>query len=92
MIAQRFPPRDRPEITPLRYLALVKCMEDVGMRAAAHGSIVCPLFGAGLAGGDWAFIKLLIAELWLARDINVTVFQLPPLITPSPTQTPGWDY
>ena len=34
--------------------------------------IRCPMFGSGLAGGNWAFIEELIDEIWIG-DYNVPV-------------------
>lgn len=71
MIAQSGLGRGR---VPLRYGALVHCMEHVSNLAftnAAH--IVAPMFGSGLAGGDWSVIESLINEIWVEHDITVTI-------------------
>lgn len=55
---------------PLRYDALVDCMEQVADALAPltnQGQIYCPLFGAGLAGGNWGFIHELIVDCWQKR-------------------------
>jgi hypothetical protein len=78
MVAQRSTVRpDNPK--PIKYLQLAQCMDVVGNHAKEHGAeIHCPLFGAGLAGGNWDFIEELICELWCCgRDLRVFVHQLP---------------
>jgi len=61
---------------PLNYLWLAKCMDKVATEAVNLGaSIHCPKFGSDLAGGDWDFIMLMIQDIWLARGINVTVYE-----------------
>ncbi len=70
---------------PLYYQHLAACMtqvagmcqhlsEQLGLPARIHA----PAFGAGLAGGDWAIIKELIADCWL-RDLHipVSIYYLP---------------
>ena len=71
-------------VRPLGYHHLVKCMEEVGKyivrlrdRHKVEVNIRCPLFGAGLAGGQWAFIEKLIEDCWLNRDIPVYAYYLP---------------
>lgn len=63
---------------PLRYNALAACMDHVAeWKKHTEGEIRCPLFGAGLAGGNWQFIEELIKDCWLRRGIKVTVYYLP---------------
>lgn len=68
---------------PLDYAALAKCMDDVGIFAMSHyhgkPSIHCPMFGSGLAGGNWDFIRELIDDCWVAIGLDVTVYHLDPL-------------
>lgn len=64
---------------PIRYAALVKCMETVRKTAIIiqkHGplEIHAPMFGAGLAGGKWEVIEELINEIW--RDIDTIIYSL----------------
>lgn len=60
--------------TPLRYGALVHCMEHVSNLAFTRAMcIVAPMFGSGLAGGDWSVIEHLINEIWVDNDIPVTI-------------------
>lgn len=64
------------EQRPLNYSSLVHCMEHTASFARVRGyKVYAPLFGAGLAGGDWAFIKELIDDVW--GDIDTTIFYLP---------------
>ncbi|MHA2023813.1 MAG: Appr-1-p processing protein [Candidatus Thorarchaeota archaeon] len=68
--------RSKDNPTPIKYVALVKCMEDVfwWARDAGVAKICCPRFGSGLAGGKWEFIELLIKEIWVGRGLDVTVY------------------
>lgn len=62
---------------PIRYSALVKCMEKVAICCKAlNAEIYCPRFGAGLAGGDWNEIEEYIKDYWIAEGIPVTVYDL----------------
>jgi hypothetical protein len=74
---------------PLRYNALAYCMDAVAADCLEHhpkAEIRCPLFGAGLAGGQWPFIEALIEDCWLRQGFDVTVYymrdRLPPGWTP----------
>ncbi len=61
---------------PLHYNKLVHCMEYTGRIATQRGyKIYAPLFGAGLAGGNWEFIEDLVKDVW--GDIDTTIFYLP---------------
>lgn len=74
-------------VRPLRYNALAACMESVGRELKNHypePSIHAPLFGAGLAGGNWDFIEKLIEDCWLSRDVPVTIYYLRDKLPP------GW--
>ena len=62
---------------PLFYNSLVRCMDELA-DVAAHTFkepyvFMCPLFGSGLAGGDWAIIEKLIEDCWCRRDKEVIV-------------------
>ena len=60
---------------PIRYCALASCMEKVFHIAEKYGaSIHCPMFGSGLAGGDWTIITQMILECWVDRGTDVTVY------------------
>lgn len=65
-------------VRPLNYYSLAACMEKVGDLAKnCKASIHAPMFGAGLAGGNWNFIIKLIEDCWLSKDIPVTIYYLP---------------
>lgn len=73
-------------LPPVRYGALSLCMAEVrdnidAMTDFGHWQeygveIHAPMFGAGLAGGDWNVIAGLIKEFWLDEDIPVTIYHL----------------
>ncbi len=68
--------RNNPK--PIKYAALVKCMESVANRIllyAKHEIRTCR-FGSQLAGGSWPFIEELIWEIWISQGIDVTIFVL----------------
>jgi hypothetical protein len=69
-------PRSKVNSKPIRYASLVRCMEDVAnyVRAYKIDHIVAPMFGSGLAGGNWSTIEELIEEIW--GDLNVTICRL----------------
>jgi len=63
---------------PLYYNHLCKCMDELAnvMERCVSPSlthILCPQFGAGLAGGDWNIIKQLINDCWIRAGLNVTI-------------------
>ena len=72
MIAQHGTISSNPR--PIKYNALVKCMEEVTIVCGSRYKICCPKFGSALAGGNWDFIKLLIEDIWLSEGIDVTVY------------------
>lgn len=71
-------------VRPLRYDALARCMMRVAeyARICKEPEVVCPLFGAGLAGGNWDFIHQLIEDTWVARELKVNVYFLPQMMPP----------
>jgi len=72
MVAQ-----DLGSARPLYYNDLARCMDQVANSREivdGGGEIICPMFGSGLASGDWNFIEQLIVDCWLKRDIDVTVY------------------
>jgi hypothetical protein len=71
---------------PVKYSALVKCMESVRddifgtfhMRPEYEGKtavIHTPKFGSDLAGGNWDFILELIREIWTEHGIDVVIYE-----------------
>lgn len=71
MIAQTL--YDRPR--PLRYDALVYCMEEVADFAMNGYRILAPKFGSELAGGNWEFIECLIEDIWEGLDVTIVEYQ-----------------
>lgn len=71
-------------IPPIRYPQLAICMEAVRKKVEEYQlqdkkvKIACPLFGAGLAGGDWKTIQELIQVMW--DNIPTTVYVLPEMM------------
>lgn len=66
---------------PIDYAALGSMMFDLPRKLNISGEkmdceIHCPCFGAGLAGGNWDFIELLIYDAWIRQGLPVTVYQL----------------
>ena len=65
------------DIPPIRYSAIRSCLEKVREFAQQQAaSIHAPRFGAGLAGGDWHTIELIINEELIQHGISVTVYDL----------------
>lgn len=61
---------------PLSYKYLGRCMERVFSFVTAtmrlkDPKFVCPMFGSGLAGGNWCFIEELIEDHWGSIPIDV---------------------
>ena len=61
----------------VNYGALVTCMQKVKTYCENYNitEIHAPLFGSGLAGGDWDIIEELMEYIW--DDLDVTIYQLP---------------
>jgi hypothetical protein len=75
--------QDNKVIRPvrLRYGQLVKCMLALVNHLTLEKSmcdktykIYAPLFGSGIAGGNWYVIENMIQDIW--RDLDVTIFQM----------------
>lgn len=62
-------------VRPLRYNHLAKCLAEVAVYANNEKEIHAPMFGSGLAGGDWNFIESLIIDTW--DGLDVTIYYLP---------------
>ena len=65
---------------PLKYSALVKCMEKVRDRIEKSITpdlivIHTPKFGSKLAGGNENFVMELIREIWIESGINVVIYE-----------------
>lgn len=74
MVAQESP---GSSLRPLRYNSLSACMDSVASTLPTDAEIHCPMFGSGLAGGNWFFVEELIRDCWIRKDIPVTVHYLP---------------
>lgn len=68
---------------PIRYGHLALAMFRVGQYAGACGAeIHTPMFGAGLAGGNWDFISEIIQEIWVDKyGLDVTIYEFQPATT-----------
>jgi O-acetyl-ADP-ribose deacetylase (regulator of RNase III) len=68
----------KPEngISPIRYDAIRSCLKKVAEFASAieNSTIHAPKFGAGLAGGDWSKIEVLINEELKAFSVTIYDF------------------
>jgi O-acetyl-ADP-ribose deacetylase (regulator of RNase III) len=64
---------------PIRYEALVVCLEHVASKALEIGaSVHMPRIGCGLAGGKWSEVEPLIVEHVSRRGVAVTVYDFTP--------------
>lgn len=63
---------------PLRYNALSKCLDTVAdfVKTLEEFEIHAPMFGSGLAGGDFNIINELIKDSWLRNDFDVNIYYL----------------
>lgn len=89
MIAQTLQPCPSKDNIPLQYGALRSCLQQISVFADSHDlSIVGPRFGAGLAGGDWNKIELLIRETVLPTTA-VTIYDYSSPTAPNPNPNEG---
>lgn len=81
MVAQQGTGRRADWRPPIDYAAVATCLETVRHRITTdvrtNISTHMPRFGAGLAGGRWELIELLIQEYLCSAGIPVTVYDLP---------------
>ena len=63
--------KDNPH--PLDYNALDKCLQFVKLYTRSDENIVAPLFGAGLAGGDWNKIAPIVENRLDGRNVAIYV-------------------
>lgn len=64
---------------PIRYDAILQGLRRIGEMCAGHvdsPSVHMPRMGAGLAGGNWKIIELLVEQELVARGVPVTVYDL----------------
>lgn len=65
-------------IVPIRYGAIRSCLERLAEESLSLGtSIHMPRIGCGLAGGTWDRVEPIIERTLCARDLPVTVYDLP---------------
>jgi O-acetyl-ADP-ribose deacetylase (regulator of RNase III) len=63
-------------IPPIRYDALESCLEKAADHARDVGaSLHMPKIGAGLAGGDWQKIKVIITKVVEAAGVDTTIYE-----------------
>lgn len=75
MIAQHGIKHDDQNNPPIRYAALIKCLDKVRLLAIQNKATVhMPKIGAGLAGGDWKIIEKIIEDSLF--DIETYVYNL----------------
>lgn len=76
IIGQRETIRTNPR--PVDYVALEKGLSTVAAFALAKkASIHMPRMGAGLAGGDWEVIQLIVRRTLAQGGLSTTVYDLP---------------
>lgn len=65
-------------VPPIRYDAIQRCLAKVRNYFILNrfDCIVCPKWGAGLAGGDWQVIERLMREILSDYNIPVIVYEL----------------
>lgn len=65
---------------PIRYDAVRKGLLRVAEFAQTEGATIhMPRIGCGLAGGTWDKIEPIIKEVLVSRNIDVFVYDLPPI-------------
>lgn len=70
--------RRKIELPAIRYDSIYECLCRLGMMCKAlKAEVHCPMFGAGLAGGDWAVIEGMLNKLLITNNIPVFVYELP---------------
>lgn len=70
--------RSRSNLHPIDYDLVENCLYEVASYIKYNKSerdfkIVTPMFGCGLAGGDWNTIKQYIEQYWADFDVTVCV-------------------
>jgi hypothetical protein len=80
MIGQHGIGRSRVTIPPIRYGAILECLATVRdtLTVRGNGSIHCPKFGCGLAGGNWDIIEGMLNHDICKYGINVYVYEWEP--------------
>ena len=70
----------------IRYSSLRACLGELGrFSRELNASVHMPRIGAGQAGGDWDTIEGMIVEELVAKDVEITIYDLPGTIAPKQT-------
>lgn len=70
--------RSRGGVPPVRYEAIREGLQAVAVFAREHrASVHMPRIGAGLAGGSWETISVIVEEELAGQGVEVTVYDLP---------------
>ena len=78
MIGQRGIRRGSKGTPPVRYEAIRAGLGKVAAFALANSaSIHMPRIGAGLGGGDWSTVGVIVEDELCRRSVSVTVYDLP---------------
>lgn len=78
MIAQHGVRYDKDGKPPIRYDALVSCLNRLTYLCGLLGaSVHMPRIGCGLAGGDWRIVSAIIESTLCDQGIPTTVYDLP---------------
>lgn len=65
-------------IPRIRYAALRDCLDRLAKTALdLQAEVHMPQIGAGLAGGNWVFIREMVDECLVRRGVPVTIYTLP---------------
>ena len=74
--------RNINNLNPIRYESLKQCMnkikkyiEDLMKSTNKKIVISAPMFGSGLAGGEWSEIENMINEIWKDFDVDIYFFE-----------------
>jgi len=77
MIAQKGIENDLEGRPPIRYEALMECLDKVASFAFdIKASVHMPRIGCGLAGGKWEMVEPVIKQTLLKAGVNVFVYDL----------------
>lgn len=84
MIGQHMTGTDEDGRSPVRYGAIAEAMNKVGQWVKGFpmgAEIHAPMFGAGLAGGNWEVLEHMIREIWVDKyDLDVTIYEYQPSV------------
>ncbi|RTK96318.1 MAG: hypothetical protein EKK64_04270 [Neisseriaceae bacterium] len=66
--------RSKENPKPIDYKSLERCMEEIRLKNKSK-VISAPMFGSGLAGGEWSVIESLIEKWWGDFDVEIYFFE-----------------